>query len=79
MPSPSSSPTLTRTPVTPVPTLPPKEQNAYLLNLIETNGGCELPCFLGIQPGISSWEDIRLIEGPIYFPEDYIPDAAGAF
>lgn len=43
------------------------------MNLIETNGGCELPCFLGIQPGVSSWEDIRPIEGPIYFRESYFP------
>lgn len=50
-----------------------------MLNLIETNGGCELPCFLGIQPGVHSWEDIRLIQDPIYFLENYTPDAAGTF
>ena len=72
-PSPSASPTLTRTPITPVPTLPATEQDTYLLNLIETNGGCELPCFLGIQPGVSSWEDIRPVESPIYFRESYFP------
>jgi len=53
--------------------LPAEEQEAYLLNLIETNGDCALPCFLGIQPGVSSWEDIRLIEGPMYFREHYLP------
>lgn len=74
MPLPSSSPTSTRTPITPVPTLPAAEQDAYLLKLIETNGGCELPCFFGIQPGVSSWEDIRFVEGPIYFRESYFPE-----
>jgi hypothetical protein len=75
-PSPSSiSVSPTRTPLPPpVPTLLPNEKENYLLNKIKTNGGCKLPCFLGIQPGISIWEDIREIEGPLYFREWYGPD-----
>ena len=65
----------TLTPLPPlVPTLLPKEKENYLLNMIKTNGGCKLPCFLGINPGISFWEEIREIEAPIYFREWYDPD-----
>jgi len=75
---PSPSPTVitpTSTPAPPsVPTLLPKEKESYLLNIIKTNEGCKLPCFLGIQPGISVWEDIRKIEAPLYFRESYGPD-----
>jgi hypothetical protein len=75
-PSPGSSQTAvppTQTPMIPVPTLPPQEKERYLLDLIESNGGCELPCFLGIQPGVSMWEEIRRIEGPLYFRAQYLP------
>lgn len=57
-----------------MPTLLPKERENYLLNRIKTNGGCKLPCFLGIHPGISVWDDIREIEAPLYFRERYYPD-----
>jgi hypothetical protein len=68
-----------RTPTTPLPTLPVEEQEAYLLNLIETNGDCELPCLLGIQPGESFWEELRKVVTPIHFIEDYTPNEAGFF
>lgn len=71
-PSPTPIPA-TSTPVTPVPTLLSEEKEIYLLNLIETNGGCVLPCFLGIRPGVSAWEEIRRVEGPLYFREQYLP------
>lgn len=73
---PQSSPTPTNT-LVPVPTLLPKEQEAYLLDLINTNGGCELPCFFGINPGESQWEDIRRMQGPIHTRDSYVPDAEG--
>ena len=65
------------TPVTPVPTWLPQEQEAYLLDLIETNNHCKLPCLFGIQPGVSTWEEIRNVEAPLYFRKVYIPDSQG--
>jgi hypothetical protein len=76
IPSPTAIP-FTSTPITPVPTLPPKEQEAYLLDLIETNNHCRLPCLFGIQPGISTWEEIRSVEEPIHFRAVYLPDSNG--
>jgi hypothetical protein len=39
----------------PLPTLPPDEANALLLDLVETNGGCQFPCWWGITPGETDW------------------------
>jgi hypothetical protein len=75
-PSPTAAP-FTPTPVTPVPTWLPEEQDAYLLDLIETNNDCRLPCLFGLQPGISTWEEIRKVEAPLYFRKAYIPDSQG--
>jgi len=88
--APSSTPTVTPSPgsptlippsqtsITPVPTLLIEEQESYFLNLLETNGGCQLPCFMGIQPGKAVWEEARVVEGPVYFRESYLPNDAGA-
>jgi hypothetical protein len=68
-------PTLTPSPTRmPTPTLPPTltvdERNAYLNELLETNGGCELPCFWGIIPGETTWEDanrlLSYLGGSVY-------------
>ena len=61
------TPAITQIPLTntPVPTLPVEEQDSYVLELIAVNGGCELPCILGIQPGQSSWLDVRDLKAPI--------------
>ncbi len=76
-PSPTAAP-FTPTPVTPIPTWLPEEQEAYLLDLIETNKHCKLPCLFGIEPGISTWEDIRSVEAPLYFRKAYLPDSQGS-
>jgi hypothetical protein len=76
VPSPTEIPFTTNL-VTPVPTWLPKEQEAYLLNLIETNNHCRLPCLFGMQPGISTWEEIRSVESPFYFRKVYLPDSNG--
>jgi hypothetical protein len=75
IPSPTAIPFTTTPVITPVPTWLPKEQEAYLLDLIETNNHCALPCLFGIQPGISTWEEIRKVEAPLYFRKAYIPDS----
>lgn len=51
-------PTLTGQPIpsltpTPIPTLDKGESRAYIIELLGTNAGCSLPCFLGITPGQS--------------------------
>ena len=66
-PSPTSSPSLTPLPPTlsPLPTLPPHEAKALVLELLETNGGCELPCWWGFIPGESSWESVYTLLGQL--------------
>jgi hypothetical protein len=60
-PSPTSKPTYTSTftptllpTSTPWPTLSPKEAEKLVLSLFENNGGCELPCWWGIIPGVTT-------------------------
>lgn len=40
--------------VTPLPTLSIAESRRYVLELLQNNGGCKLPCFWGITPGKTS-------------------------
>jgi len=80
VPSPTTIPftaTLVPTLVTPVPTWLPEAQETYLLNLIETNKDCKLPCLFGLRPGTSTWEEIRNVESPFYFRDVYRPDENG--
>ncbi|OQY27323.1 MAG: hypothetical protein B6I38_10230 [Anaerolineaceae bacterium 4572_5.1] len=60
---PTRTPTLTPIPSitpTPLPTLPPEEARELVLTLMETNGGCKLPCWWGqIIPGKTRWEDAK--------------------
>jgi len=37
------------------------EEDAYLQELLATNGGCELPCWWGITPGVTRLEDARTL------------------
>jgi len=57
---PTDSPTPTYTP-TAIPTLPVEEAQAKLLKLLSENGGCRLPCFWGIAPGKSSYQDVQAV------------------
>jgi hypothetical protein len=41
------------------PTLEPTERDALIYSFLANNGGCEYPCFWGITPGVSAWEDTR--------------------
>lgn len=57
---PSLTPRPTKTPtVTPLPTLSPQEAQALVADLLQNNGGCQLPCWWGIVPGETSWEIAR--------------------
>ena len=62
----AATPTLTHTPTpvptstpTPFPTLEPKEKQAFIQEMLESNSGCELPCWWSITPGETSWEEMR--------------------
>jgi hypothetical protein len=54
------APTTTNTPrpsLTPSATLSPEEKKQKLMDLLRTNGGCDFPCWWGIQPGTTSTQD----------------------
>ena len=42
---------------TPRPTLPPDEAKAMALKMILTNGNCLFPCWMGITPGKTTWDE----------------------
>ena len=44
---------------TPLPTLSLIQAHDFAWNMVKTNGGCQLPCWFGIYPGITKWEDAR--------------------
>lgn len=54
------SPTLTSVPTmtrTPLPTLSPEDMEKLLAELLRTNGNCSEPCFWGITPDKSNFDD----------------------
>jgi len=68
----TSNPTFTRTPSviatqtstpiythTPLPTLSSEDAMDFVKEMIKTNGGCEFPCWWGITPGKTSWNETR--------------------
>jgi hypothetical protein len=60
LPFPSNTSTLTPTNIqatwTPLPTLSLEEARAYVVELLDTNLGCRLPCWWGITPGQTTWQ-----------------------
>jgi hypothetical protein len=60
---PTTAPAPTRTSVPsltplPFPTLEPDAMHAFVVEMLQTNGGCELPCWWGITPGVTRWDDM---------------------
>ena len=51
----TATPMITHTPI-PVPTLPPDEAQVLVLDLLY-NPPCDLPCWWGITPGETTWEE----------------------
>lgn len=43
----------------PVPTLGSEQAQVRILDLLSSNGGCNLPCWWGFVPGQSTWQSIR--------------------
>lgn len=65
-PTPTKIATPTRTPTwTPIPTLHSEEAFQKILDLYANNGGCQLPCWWGITPGVTTWREAREILGPL--------------
>ena len=60
--TPLPSPTITWTPIA---TLRADEALNILLGYYEDNGGCELPCWWGIIPGQTSWQEARAKLSPL--------------
>ena len=57
-PAPTNTPTLIPTITwTPLPTLSAEEKHAKIQELLETNNGCNLPCWWGIIPGKTTWAE----------------------
>jgi hypothetical protein len=42
-----------------LPTLAPTDAQALIIDLLQNNAGCRLPCWWGFTPGITRWEDAR--------------------
>ena len=60
-------PTFTPAPTwTPLPTLSTNQAKAKVKELLETNGGCELPCWWGIVPNKTTWADLSHFLSPIF-------------
>lgn len=67
-PTQTSSPTMTPTVTwTPLPTLSVQEANAEVKELLETNSGCELPCWWGITPNKTAWPEALHFLSPYSF------------
>jgi len=82
----TSSPTPTETPVstitvaptaTFISTLEPGEKLSQVESLLENNGECDLPCWWGITPGITQWEDARSFLSQFIQIDDAEPDEQG--
>jgi hypothetical protein len=58
--SPTPKPTSSRPPtLTPLPTIAPDEAAIFVEELLETNSGCQFPCWWGIIPGETRWIDAK--------------------
>ena len=91
-PAPSSTPnptsTFTPTPLptsapipaassTPRPTLTAREEYNYVREMLATNDGCELPCWWGVTPEKSSWQEGKdglpsSLDFQFWFPEETV-------
>lgn len=76
----TTSPTMEPTPILdyiPVPTMLPEEAelaDLKMIELYETNGNCQLPCFWGFSPGVTEWATaetlLSTLTNHIFIPEN---------
>ncbi len=52
---------ITDIPLTPLPT---EQVQAWIRKMMKDNGGCRLPCWWGITPGKTTWEDAKMFLSP---------------
>lgn len=67
---------------TPIPTMLPEEVTQYFRELLLTNNGCHLPCFLGITLGETTWDEVEelFLRGAYkIYPPDSNMDPASAY
>jgi hypothetical protein len=55
----SMTPTVVLASPTPLPTLSADQAQSLVLDLLQTNGGCKLPCWWGITPGETRTQETR--------------------
>jgi hypothetical protein len=78
MPNSTSTPILTaaETPnipkLSPLPTLVPSEATARINELLKTNAGCKFPCWWGITPGETTWDDTYRLLMPLTYYEELL-------
>jgi len=78
--TPITTPTVIPSPTettTPISTLLPEKANAYVLDLLRTNGNCDFPCWWGILPGQSSWGQTQLFLRPFALSISRFPKSNG--
>lgn len=62
----STPPTAISAPTwTPIPTLSSEMSQSALVNLYSNNGGCQIPCWWGITPGVTTWAQANEILAPM--------------
>lgn len=73
--TPTVTMTVTNTPTQPpLSTLLPTEAAIQVKDLMKTNGGCQLSCWWGIDPGKTSWDEAFQILAPLAREEVYVSD-----
>lgn len=58
----------------PLPTQGDLSDEEYIYQLLQTNGGCELPCWLGIVPGETHWDEAERFLSSLSLGIDLIKD-----
>jgi hypothetical protein len=53
--------------IAPTDTINPEQIRTQILDLVQNNGGCKLPCWWGITPERTSWEDAITLLKPLAF------------
>ena len=84
VPTQQPSPSPVQTQPSQIPTIPPTidpAQESFFLSLLQPTG-CNLPCYIGISPGKTSWADAQSIlkeigaipDGPLYGMDEGMPE-----
>lgn len=55
---------------TPLPTMPSAEAAKLVLDFMKNNAGCQFPCWWGITPGDTTWENARRRLIPLSYNND---------